>query len=132
MSMFGGGPMWGGAGGGGLGGGGGRAGAWGGAGNATQGGAPFAGIPPELADAVTKLVATEPDHGEPDAVFTQRVSDTRPLTLMRMIEDRWRVALSVGDLLERSRRSASRPAPTSPRSASTTASSGSTATWTSS
>jgi len=92
MSMFGGGPMWGGAAGGGLGGGG-RAGAWGGAGNATQGGAPFAGIPPELADAVTGLVATEPDHGEPDALFTQRVSDTRPLTVMRMIADRWRVAL---------------------------------------
>ncbi|HXR23623.1 MAG TPA: ABC transporter ATP-binding protein, partial [Acidimicrobiales bacterium] len=92
MSMFGGGPMWGGVAGGGLGGGG-RAGAWGGAGNATQGGAPFAGIPPELADAVTGLVATEPDHGEPDAVFTQRVSDTRPLTVMRMIADRWRLAL---------------------------------------
>ena len=66
---------------------------WGGAGNATQGGAPFAGVPPELEEAVGKLVATEPDHGEPGAVFTQRPTDTRTLTLSHMILDRWRVAL---------------------------------------
>jgi ATP-binding cassette, subfamily B, bacterial len=89
MSMaFGGGPMWGGGAGGGV-----RPGAWGGAGNATQGGAPFAGVPPELEEAVDQLVATEPDHGEPDAIFTQRPSDTRPLTLRRMIGDRRHVAL---------------------------------------
>lgn len=87
--MFGGGPMWGS----GVGGSASRAGAMGGAGNATQGGAPFAGVPPELEDAVKKLIATEPDHGEPDAIFTQRASDTRPLTLRRMIMDRWRIAL---------------------------------------
>jgi ATP-binding cassette subfamily B protein len=87
--MFGGGPMWGT----GVGGSASRAGAMGGAGNATQGGAPFAGVPPELEDAVKKLIATEPDHGEPDALFTQRASDTRPLTLRRMIMDRWRIAL---------------------------------------
>ena len=88
MSMaFGGGPMWGGVSGGG------RPGAWGGAGNATQGGAPFAGIPPELQEPVTRLVETEPDHGEPEARFTQRATDTRPLTLKRMIMDRWRIAL---------------------------------------
>jgi ATP-binding cassette subfamily B protein len=87
--MFGGGPMWGS----GVGGSASRAGAMGGAGNATQGGAPFAGVPPELEDAVKKLIATEPDHGEPDAIFTQRASDTRPLTLRRMIIDRWRIAL---------------------------------------
>jgi ATP-binding cassette subfamily B protein len=87
--MFGGGPMWGT----GVGGSASRAGAMGGAGNATQGGAPFAGVPPELEDAVKKLIATEPDHGEPDAIFTQRASDTRPLTLRRMIMDRWRIAL---------------------------------------
>jgi ATP-binding cassette, subfamily B, bacterial len=85
---FGGGAMWGG----GVGGGG-RPGAWGGAGNATQGGAPFAGVPPELQEAVDKLMATEPGHGEPDAVFTQRPTDTRVLTLRRMIMDRWRIAL---------------------------------------
>jgi ATP-binding cassette, subfamily B, bacterial len=89
MSMaFGGGPMWGGGGGGA-----GRPGAWGGAGNATQGGAPFAGVPPELEEAVSKLVATEPDHGEPGVVFTQRPTDTRTLTLSHMILDRRRVAL---------------------------------------
>jgi ATP-binding cassette subfamily B protein len=83
--------MWGGGGAGGFGGG--RPGAWGGAGNATQGGAPFAGIPPELQDAVTKLIETEPDHGEPGVVFTQRSPDNRSLTLTRMIMDRWRIAL---------------------------------------
>ena len=89
MSMsFGGGAMWGGGVGGGM-----RPGAWGGAGNATGGGAPFAGVPPELEEAVNKLVATEPDHGEPNAVFTQRATDTRVLTLRRMILDRKRVAL---------------------------------------
>ncbi len=70
-----------------------RAGAMGGAGQATQGGAPFAGVPPELQDAVKKLMGTEPDHGEPGAVFTQRAPDTRSLTLRRMITDRWRIAL---------------------------------------
>jgi ATP-binding cassette, subfamily B, bacterial len=85
---FGGGAMWGGGVGGGA-----RPGAWGGAGAATQGGAPFAGVPPELQEAVDKLMATEPDHGEPEAVFTQRPSDTRILTLRRMILDRRRVAL---------------------------------------
>jgi ATP-binding cassette, subfamily B, bacterial len=88
--MFGGGPMWGtGVGGGGPS----RGGAWGGAANATGGGAPFAGVPPELQDAVKKLVATEPDHGDPAAVFTQRATDARPLTLRRMITDRWQIAL---------------------------------------
>jgi ATP-binding cassette subfamily B protein len=88
--MFGGGPMWGtGVGGGGPS----RGGAWGGAANATGGGAPFAGVPPELQDAVKKLIATEPDHGDPGAVFTQRATDSRPLTLRRMIMDRWQIAL---------------------------------------
>src|ERR1700692_3599294 len=65
----------------------------GGSGGATRGGAPFAGIPSELQDAVTKLVKTEPEHGEPDFVFTQRSTDHRPLTLMRLIKDRWRIAI---------------------------------------
>jgi len=89
---FGGGPVWGG----GMGGGGhaGRGGGgFGGAGNATVGGAPFAGIPPELEDAVTKLVDTEPDHGEPDAVFTQRATDKRVLSISQMVKDRWQIAL---------------------------------------
>jgi ATP-binding cassette subfamily B protein len=87
--MFGGGPMWGT----GTAGGPSRAGAMGGAGQATQGGAPFAGVPPELEDDVKKLVATEADHGEPNAIFTPYATDARPLTLRRMIMDRRRVAL---------------------------------------
>ena len=86
---FGGGAMWGGPGGGG----GGAAGNWGGSGQATAGGAPFAGIPPELQESVTKLVATEPDHGEPDATFTQRAQDTSLLTLTSMIKARWKIAV---------------------------------------
>ncbi|HUB71757.1 MAG TPA: ABC transporter ATP-binding protein [Acidimicrobiales bacterium] len=92
MSTFGAGPMWG-VGGGGASRGGGFGGGWGGAANATQGGAPFAGIPPELQQAVTDLVATEPDHGQPKAKFTHRAVDTRPLTLRSMIFDRWQIAL---------------------------------------
>jgi ATP-binding cassette, subfamily B, bacterial len=97
MSMsFGGGAMWGGGIGGGNGGMGNRGGnntLQGGAKAATAGGASFAGIPPELENAVTKLVDTEPDHGEPDAKFTHRVVDHRTLTLKRLILDRWRIAI---------------------------------------
>ena len=35
-------------------------------------GLPFGGIPSELQDGVDQLLADEPDHGEPDQVFTQR------------------------------------------------------------
>jgi ATP-binding cassette subfamily B protein len=42
---------------------------------------------------VTRLVASEPDHGEPGAIFTHRVIDHRPLTLKRLIIDRWRIAI---------------------------------------
>jgi ATP-binding cassette subfamily B protein len=48
-------------------------------------GLPFAGIPPELKDAVEKLVAKEPDHGEPGAVFTHQVTDRRRLTLWSLL-----------------------------------------------
>ncbi|HVB07087.1 MAG TPA: ABC transporter ATP-binding protein [Acidimicrobiales bacterium] len=65
---------------------------WGGSGQATAGGAPFAGIPDELVEEVTELVETEPDHGEPDAVFTARSTDRRILTLSRLIVDRWKLA----------------------------------------
>ncbi len=86
---FGGGPMWGG--GGNLGG---NQGNWGGSGQATAGGAPFAGIPPELEESVTELVASEPDHGEPEVVFSHRQEDRRILTLGRLLADRWRLALA--------------------------------------
>ena len=39
------------------------------------GGLPFAGIPSELQVGVDKLLAHEPDHGEPDAIFTHREVD---------------------------------------------------------
>jgi ATP-binding cassette, subfamily B, bacterial len=83
---FGGGPMWGGP----------RAnhGNWGGAGQATEGGAPFAGIPDELVESVTALVASEPDHGTPATPFTARQLDRRPLTLSRMLRDRWQLAVA--------------------------------------
>jgi ATP-binding cassette, subfamily B, bacterial len=96
MSMnFGGGAMWGGgmAGGGGRGGGGAGGGLVGGAASATQGGAPFAGIPPELQEAVTNLIAIEPEHPEPTIKFTHRSTDRRTLTLTRLIMDRWRIAI---------------------------------------
>jgi ATP-binding cassette, subfamily B, bacterial len=54
---------------------------------------PFVGIPPELETPVRKLVATEPEHGEPAAVFTPRNTDRRPLTLGRLLRRRWRVAV---------------------------------------
>ncbi|MBO0746895.1 MAG: hypothetical protein J2O47_01010, partial [Acidimicrobiaceae bacterium] len=95
MSMsFGGGAMWGGGIAQGNGGGPGQGrGIFGGAQVATSGGAPFAGIPPELEEAVTELVASEPDHGEPDAHFTHRTVDYRPITLKRLIFDRWKIAI---------------------------------------
>ena len=37
-------------------------------------GLPFAGIPSELQAGVDKLLADEPEHGEPDVVFTQQPS----------------------------------------------------------
>jgi len=48
-------------------------------------GLPFAGIPPEISDAVDKLLVTEPDHGEPDITFSHRVSDRQPLTMRRLL-----------------------------------------------
>jgi ATP-binding cassette subfamily B protein len=55
---------------------------------------PFAGIPPELDGPVRKLLATEPDHGEPAAQFTARNLDRRPLTLGRLIRHRWRLGIA--------------------------------------
>lgn len=57
-------------------------------------GGPFAGIPTELKGPVRKLLATEPDHGEPTALFTARNADRRPLTLGRLIRHRWRLGIT--------------------------------------
>jgi ATP-binding cassette, subfamily B, bacterial len=54
-------------------------------------GLPFAGIPSEMQKGVDKLLASEPDHGEPDARFTYRDDDdsgTR-LTLRGLIFRHW-------------------------------------------
>src|SRR5947207_832641 len=75
----------GGAGMGGLGGVQGAVGAARGFGAARPEGLPFAGIPPEVADSVDKLLVREPDHGEPDIVFSHQVTDRRPLTMRRML-----------------------------------------------
>ncbi len=55
---------------------------------------PFVGIPPELEGAVKKLVAREPDHGKPAALYTPRNTDRRPLTLGRLIRRRWPLAIT--------------------------------------
>src|SRR3954453_7301989 len=48
-------------------------------------GLPFAGIPPEIEESVDKLLATEPDHGEPEITFSHRAGDDRPLTMRRLL-----------------------------------------------
>jgi ATP-binding cassette, subfamily B, bacterial len=60
---------------------------------APGGGLPFAGIPPELQRGVDKLLAEEPDHGEPTARFTYRSDDNsgRHLTLRALIFRHWQL-----------------------------------------
>ncbi len=50
-------------------------------------GLPFAGIPSELQSGVDELLASEPEHPEPDFVFSQNASeaDLRRLTLWRLL-----------------------------------------------
>lgn len=57
------------------------------------GGAPFAGIPPELEDAVKQLVATEPEHPRPTAKFAPINPDQGKLTLWSLIRARWGIAV---------------------------------------
>jgi len=58
-------------------------------------GLPFGGIPSELQAGVDRLLAAEPDHGEPAAVFTQRMTgdDSARLTLRRLITRHRRLLL---------------------------------------
>ena len=71
--------------------GGGMAGGFGGApggfGRPAAPGLPFAGIPSELQDGVDRLLASEPEHAEPDIVFVQNGSeaDLKRLTLWRLL-----------------------------------------------
>ncbi len=75
--------------GGGMGGGmgGGLGGPGGGMGRPGAPGLPFAGIPSELQDGVDKLLATEPEHTEPDIRFSQTSSEAelKRLTLWRLL-----------------------------------------------
>jgi ATP-binding cassette, subfamily B, bacterial len=57
-------------------------------------GGPFAGIPPELEEAVRGLLGSEPDHPDPTAVFTPRNPDPLPLTLGRLVRNRWRLLVA--------------------------------------
>lgn len=51
----------------------------------SQQGLPFAGIPPELAPLVDKLLAGEPERGPVPVDFSHRVPDDRPFTLRRFL-----------------------------------------------
>src|SRR5262245_26276110 len=57
-------------------------------------GLPFAGIPQELVDRVTKLLDSEPEHPEPDVAFSQTDYDRRPFTLRRFLANH-KVGMSV-------------------------------------
>jgi ATP-binding cassette subfamily B protein len=67
--------------------GGGFGGAPGGFGRPAAPGLPFAGIPYELQDGVDRLLKSEPDHPDPDAVFSQTASERelRRLSLWRLL-----------------------------------------------
>ena len=68
---------------------------------APGGGLPFAGIPSELHAGVDKLLAREPEHGEPDAVFSHRALDESgaSLTLRSLILRRRRPAALAAALM---------------------------------
>ncbi len=59
------------------------------------GGLPFAGIPPELQQGVDRLLAEEPDHGEPAARFSHRPDSERGrrLTLRGLIFRHWHLGV---------------------------------------
>jgi ATP-binding cassette, subfamily B, bacterial len=85
MAWAGGGGMWGGGGGGHPGGSPGNPG----------GGLPFAGIPSELQDGVDKLLADEPEHGEPTARFSYQMTaaERTKLTLRRLLFEHWQLGV---------------------------------------
>ncbi|MGH9044589.1 MAG: ABC transporter ATP-binding protein, partial [Acidimicrobiales bacterium] len=68
---------------------------WGGGGRGGPGnpgnGLPFAGIPPELQDGVDYLLKKEPEHGEPPAKFSSKMTevDRRPVSIRHMIGQHW-------------------------------------------
>ncbi len=60
------------------------------------GGLPFAGFPSEMKPGVDKLLAGEPDHGEPTARFSYRAGDRERarLTLTGMIFKHWHLGVA--------------------------------------
>jgi ATP-binding cassette subfamily B protein len=68
---------------------------------APGGGLPFAGIPSELKTGVDKLIAEEPDHGEPAAQFSYRSDEDigTHLTLRRLIFRHWRLGAAAAVLV---------------------------------
>jgi ATP-binding cassette, subfamily B, bacterial len=68
---------------------------------APGGGLPFAGIPPELQEGVDKLLATEPEHGEPAARFAHRATEDpgAHLTLRHLIFRHWRLGAAAAVLV---------------------------------
>jgi ATP-binding cassette subfamily B protein len=80
--------------------GGGLGGAPGGFGRPAAPGLPFAGIPTELQDGVDRLLSSEPEHPEPDIVFTQNGSEEelKRLSLWRLLT-KYRGMLGLAGLL---------------------------------
>jgi len=62
------------------------------------GGLPFAGIPSELQTGVDKLLADEPDHGDPNIKFTYKPSaeETEELSLRNLMFKHWHLAATAG------------------------------------
>ncbi|MCU1494128.1 MAG: transporter ATP-binding protein [Acidimicrobiaceae bacterium] len=65
----------------------------GGAAGGAAAGVPFAGIPEELRPGVERLVATEPEHPEPDVHFSHRTVPERALSLVLLLRRQWKIAL---------------------------------------
>ena len=59
---------------------------FGGGAGAPQGGLPFAGVPPELAERARKVLAAEPQHPDPDESFSHINTETRPFTLRSFLQ----------------------------------------------
>jgi ATP-binding cassette subfamily B protein len=62
-------------------------------------GLPFAGIPSELADGVTRLVADKPDRGASTAVFSHRDVEERRLTMRSLMAARRPLLLAAAALV---------------------------------
>ena len=68
---------------------------------APGGGLPFAGIPSELQEGVDRLLAEEPDHGEPDLSFSYRENPSARtrLSLRGLIFGHWRLGVAAAVLV---------------------------------